>query len=124
MGESKEKKNGVGSKVGAVLGAASGALGTVMANPLGRWAIFQSQDSVGRNVQRFVYNVSNSNYDIAEGVRTAYDVVTNAIMANPAVLPIAGGVICAGVGALIGGKISKAKLKKQSLSQKKVGYAR
>lgn len=45
--------------------------------------------------------------------------VTNTIMAYPAILPIAGGVIAAGVGALIGRKVSKSKLKHQNMKQVK-----
>ena len=37
MSDNKEIKKGNGGKVGAVLGATAGALGTVMANPVGRW---------------------------------------------------------------------------------------
>ena len=44
--------------------------------------------------------------------------ITNTIMAYPAILPIAGGLLAAGVGSIIGKKISKAKLKHQSLSPK------
>ena len=46
-----------------------------------------------------------------------FSTVTNTIMAYPAILPIAGGVIAAGVGALLGKKISKNKIKHKNMKQ-------
>lgn len=111
-----EIKKGNGGKIGAALGAAAGALSTVMANPLGRWAIFTAQDETGLQVHHFVEDLFKSR---AAG-DTAYRIfgaVTNTIMAYPAILPIAGGVIAAGVGALVGRKISKSKLKHKNMKQ-------
>ena len=116
MNEDKEVKKGNGGKIGAALGAAAGAIGTVMANPLGRWVIFQEQDRVGHDILRFFdRNVSVQAGDIAYNI---FSTITNTIMAYPAILPIAGGVIAAGVGALIGKKVSKSKLKHKNMKQK------
>ncbi len=108
-----EKNKGKGGKVGAALGATAGAIGTVMANPLGRWVIFQEQDRVGHDILRFFdKTISTRAGDVAYNV---FSTVTNTIMAYPAILPIAGGVIAAGVGALVGKKISKSKLKHSNM---------
>lgn len=45
----------------------------------------------------------------------AFGFITNTIMAFPAILPIAGGLISAGVGTIVGNKIAKSKLKHKSL---------
>lgn len=114
--EEKEVKKGNGGKVGAALGAAAGAIGTVMANPLGRWVIFQEQDRVGHDILRFFDRTINTKAgDIAYNV---FSTITNTIMAYPAILPIAGGVIAAGIGALVGRKISKSKLKHKNMKKK------
>lgn len=115
MSNIEETKKSNGGKIGAALGAAAGALGTVMANPLGRWVIFQEQDRVGHDILRFFDKFSTKAGDIAYNI---FSTITNTIMAYPAILPIAGGLITAGVGALIGKKISKGKLKRQNMKQK------
>jgi len=107
----KEKKSG---KIGAILGASAGTLGTIMANPIGKWAIFQSQDEVGRAINRTILDLTN-NPDLSFGIHRAFDVITNTIMAYPVVLPVAGGVIAAGLGTLIDKRVSSAKLKRKSL---------
>lgn len=117
----EEKKNISGGKVGAVLGAASASISTLMTNPIGRWAIFTAQDSVGDGLHRFIYNIAGKTpnaYEIASGVKSVYNGITNTIMAYPAILPIAAGVLGAGVGALVGNTIKNAKLKRKSLPQK------
>ncbi len=114
---SEEKTKTHGGKVGAVTGAIAGALTTVMANPIGRWSVFTAQDEVGRAINRGILDLTK-NADLSFGVHRFYDLVTNTIMAYPAILPIAGGALAAGVGALIGHKVSKSKLKHQSLKQK------
>ncbi len=105
---------GTGKDVGAVLGAIAGAVGTIMANPIGRWGIFTAQDEAGLAVHHFFEDLFRSR---AAG-DTAYRVfnnITNNIIAYPAILPVIGGLLASGVGAIIGGKISKSKLKHQSL---------
>lgn len=112
----EEVKKGAGGKVGAVLGAAAGAIGTLMANPLGRWTIFTMQDEAGLQVHHFVEDLFK-NRAAGDTAYRIFSTVTNTIMAYPAILPIAGGVIAAGVGALIGKKVSKSKLKHQNMKQ-------
>lgn len=113
----KEEKNNKGGKVGAALGAVAGAVGVQMSNPLGRWLMFTAQDEVGLNIHHFVEDLfKNRNAgDIAYRV---FGFITNTIMAYPAILPIAGGLLAASIGAIVGKKISKAKLKHQSLKVK------
>ena len=53
--EQKEVKKGNGTKVGAALGAAAGALGTVMTNPLGRFAVLQTRTATAENIQNFFF---------------------------------------------------------------------
>ena len=120
--EEKEKK-GHGGKIGAVLGAAAGALGTVMANPIGRWAVFTAQDEVGLSVHHFFEDAFKSRA-VGDTAYRVFGAITNTIMAYPAILPIAGGLIAAGVGALIGKKVSKAKLKHKSLKVEEKSYSR
>lgn len=106
-GNGNNKKTS-GGKIGAFLGAIAGTLGTILANPVGRWFIFTAQDEAGLKVHHFFEDLFNSR---AAG-DTAYRVfgfITNTIMAYPAILPILGGLIAAGIGALVGRKISKAK---------------
>ncbi len=113
----EEKTKTHGGKVGAALGALAGSIGTVMSNPIGRWFIFTAQDEAGLKFHHFVEDIFKSR---AAG-DTAYRIfgaITNTIMAYPAILPVAGGLIAAGVGALIGKKISKSRLKHQSLKVK------
>ena len=100
----QEMKKTHGGKIGFLLGGAAGAIGTVMANPLGRWMIFTAQDEAG------------CGYRLRGGYRFALE-GTNTIMAYPAILPIAGGVLAAGVGALVGRKISKSKLKHKNMKK-------
>ena len=111
-----ENKKGNGGKIGAALGAAAGALGTTMANPIGRWAIFTTQDEAGLKVLRFFENMTN-NKAIGDTAYRIFGTITNTIMAYPAILPIAGGILAAGVGALVGKKISKGKLKHQNMKK-------
>ncbi len=113
MSEEKVKTNG--GKIGAALGATAGALGTVLSNPVGRFVVLQSRTNVAENIQNFLFKSFN-NYDFAQGARHVFETITNAVIAYPAILPIAGGLIAAGVGALVGRKISKARLKHKSLS--------
>jgi hypothetical protein len=109
-----EVKKGNGGKIGAALGAAAGALGTVMANPLGRWAMFTAQTDTALNVHNLVEDIFHSRA-AGDMAYTVFCRITDVILAYPAILPIAGGVIAAGVGALIGKKISKSKLKRQNM---------
>ena len=88
-----------------------------MANPLGRWMIFTAQDEAGLQVHHFVEDLFH-NRAAGDTAYRIFGAVTNTIMAYPAILPIAGGAIAAGVGALIGHKVSKSKLKHQSLKHK------
>ena len=105
---------GTGKDVGAVLGAIAGAIGTIMANPIGRWGMFTAQDEAGLSVHHFVEDLFKSREagDIAYRI---FNAITNTIMAYPAILPVIGGLLASGIGAIIGGKISKAKLNHQSL---------
>ena len=121
----EEKKKSNGGKIGAVLGAAAGTIGTVLANPIGRWFIFNAQDEAGLQVHNIVENIFH-NRKAGDFAYRAFSLVTNTIMAYPAILPIAGGFLAATVGALIGKKISKSKLKHQSLHtvSKEKGYSR
>ena len=60
-----------------------------------------------------------SNADLSFKVHEIYNLITNTIMAYPAILPIVGGILAAGVGSLIGKKINKATLKRKSLTPKR-----
>lgn len=103
-----------GKEIGAYLGGIAGMIGTFMANPVGRWTIFTAQDEVGLSVHHFVEDLFKSRA-AGDTAYRIFNVITNTIMAYPAILPIAGGIISAGIGALIGNKISKSRLKRQSL---------
>ena len=120
--EIEKKEKHTGKKITPILTGASGALATALANPIGRWSIFKSQDEIGLLINRFILNITE-NPDISFTVHKLYNLITNTIMAYPAILPIAGGLIAAGAGALINKKISKAKLKRKSLSKQKDGYS-
>ena len=120
MAEDKKRNGG---KIGAALGAAAGALGTVMANPLGRWAVFTAQDEAGLKVHHFVEDLFK-NRAAGDTAYRVFNAITNTIMAYPAILPIAGGVIAAGVGALVGRKISKAKFKHECLQVAEKTYVK
>lgn len=115
MKNENNKQNG--GKIGASLGAVAGAIGTISANPIGRWLMFTAQDETGLHVHHFFEDLFKSRNagDIAYRV---FGFITNTIMAYPAILPIAGGLLAAGVGTIIGKKISKAKLKHKSLTPK------
>ena len=112
MKDNEQKGNG--RDIGGVLGAAAGVIGTIMANPIGRWGIFTAQDEAGLAVHHFFEDTFNSR-NVGDTAYRVFNAITNTIMAYPALLPIAGGLIASGIGAIIGGKISKAKLKHQSL---------
>ena len=109
-------KKGHGGKIGAALGAAAGALGTVMVNPLGRFLVYQGQDNVVHRITQFFSK--HLGFEAGERAFRISSFITNAIMAYPAILPIAGGLIAAGVGALIGRKISKSRLKHKNMKLK------
>lgn len=103
-----------GKDIGAVLGAVAGTVGTIMANPIGRWSMFTAQDEVGLAVHHFFEDTFNSR-DVGDTAYRVFNAITNTIMAYPAILPIVGGLIASGLGAVIGNTISKSKLKHQSL---------
>lgn len=113
----EEEKKAHGGKVGAVLGAASGAIGMQMSNPLGRWLMFTAQDEAGLRVHHLFEDLFKSR-NVGDIAYRAFNFITNTIMAYPAILPIAGGLLAASVGAIVGKKISKSKLKHQSLKVK------
>ena len=113
-----KKEKVKGGTIGTVLGFAAGTIGTAMSNPIGKWIVFQSQDKVGLELNRKILEMTN-NADLSFKVHEIYNLITNTIMAYPAILPIAGGILAAGVGSLIGKKISKAKLKRKSISSKR-----
>ena len=104
-----------GGKVGAALGGVAGVISTIMSNPIGKWMIFNAQDETGLRFHHLIEDLSK-NRNFADMAYRIFGVVTNTIMAYPAILPIAGGVIAACVGAVIGRKISKSKLKHKSLT--------
>ena len=112
MSDNKEKE--YGKTVGGVLGFVAGALGTILANPIGRWTMFTAQDEAGLAVHHFFEDLFK-NRAAGDTAYRIFNVITNTIMAYPAILPIAGGLIASGIGALIGNKISKSKLNHQSL---------
>ncbi len=112
MSNNNEKSNG--KDIGAVLGAAAGVIGTIMANPIGRWTIFTAQDEAGLAVHHFFEDTFKSRA-VGDTAYRVFNAITNTIMAYPGILPVAGGLISAGIGAIIGNKISKSKLKHQSL---------
>ena len=112
MKDNEQKGNG--RDIGGVLGAAAGVIGTIMANPIGRWGIFTAQDEAGLAVHHFFEDLFN-NRAAGDTAYRVFNTITNTIMAYPAILPIIGGLLASGVGAIIGGKISKSKLKHQSL---------
>ena len=85
-----------------------------MTSPIGRWSLFTAQDEAGLTVHHFFEDVFNSRL-VGDTAYRVYGAITNTIMAYPAILPIAGGLLATGAGALIGKKISKSKLKHQSL---------
>jgi hypothetical protein len=103
----EEKKHG--GLIGGAVGAAAGLLTTVMSNPIGKWYIFQKQDKAGLDVFHFFEGITH-NRAVADFAYNAFSTITNTVMAYPAILSIAGGVLSAGIGALIGKKISKGKL--------------
>lgn len=115
--ESKKVSTAKSGALGTVLGGVAGALGTAMANPVGRWAIFTSQDEWGRGLNRFVFDLTH-NADLSFGVHKVFDNITNAVMAYPAILPIAGGILAGTAGAVVGRIVSKARLKHKSLKPK------
>lgn len=115
--EVKEIKKTHGGKIGGALGALAGSLGTILANPLGRWMVFTAQDEAGLSVHHFVEDLFKSR-KAGDSAYRVFNIITNTIMAYPAILPIVGGLIAAGIGALVGKKISKSKLKHQSLQVK------
>ena len=114
---SDNDKKGNSGRVGAVLGAAAGTLGTIMANPLGSWAVFVAQDEMGLRLHNFIEDLFKSR-QAGDNAFRIYSIITNTLLNYPALLPIAGGLLAAGVGALVGKKVSKSKLKHQSLKVK------
>ena len=86
----------------------------IMANPVGRWAIFTAQDEAGLSVHHFFEDLFNSRA-AGDTAYRVFNTITNTIMAYPAILTVAGGFIAAGIGTIIGTKVSKSKLKHQSL---------
>ena len=83
------------------------------------WLILLEDGKIGYKV---IYNYELDKINDLLSNRAAGDVaynifntISNTIIAYPAILPIAGGVIAAGVGALVGRKISKSKLKHQNM---------
>ena len=111
---SNNNDKGNGKDIGAVLGAIAGTIGTIMANPIGRWTIFTAQDEAGLSVHHFFEDLFKSRA-AGDTAYRIFNAITNTIMAYPAILPVVGGLIASGIGALIGGKISKSKLNHQSL---------
>ncbi len=110
---SKIEKNteNAGKAIGATVG---GALGVAMSNPLGKFFVLSAQDQVGLNIYKTVAGLlSDKAGTLAFNV---YSFISNAIIAYPAILPIAGGAIVAGIGALVGKKITRARLKHKSLA--------
>lgn len=112
--DKKDKEKGKGGKVGAALGATAGTLGTILSNPIGKWFVFTAQDEAGLKVQHFVEDLFK-NRAAGDTAYRVFGFITNTIMAYPAILPIAGGLLATGIGALVGKKVSKSKLKHQSL---------
>ncbi|MBP5407715.1 MAG: hypothetical protein J6Y42_01080 [Bacilli bacterium] len=110
----EDNNKGTGKDVGIVLGGVAGIIGTIMANPIGRWGMFTAQDEAGLAVHHFFEDTFKSR-DVGDTAYRVFNAITNTIMAYPAILPIVGGLLSAGIGALIGKKISKSKLKHQSL---------
>ena len=108
--EEEKKAEKIGKTTGAIAG---GTLGVVLSNPLGRFLVLNAQDQVGINLYEFLRE--HLNKTTAKAIFNVYSIISNAIIAYPAILPIAGGIIVAGVGALIGKKIAKSRLKHQSL---------
>ena len=92
-----------------------------MANPIGRWAMFTAQDEAGLRVHHAVEDIFH-NRAAGDTAYRIFGVITNTIMAYPAILPIAGGVVAASVGAVAGHLIGKAKLKHKSLSSKELSH--
>ena len=109
-----KNRNGYGKDIGGVLGFAAGALTTIMANPIGRWGVFTAQDEAGLAVHHFFEDLFN-NRAAGDTAYRIFNAITNTIMAYPAILPIAGGLIASGIGALIGNKISKSRLNHKSM---------
>ena len=117
----EDNKKGNGGTIGAALGMVAGALATVLSDPFGKWAVFTAQDEAGLKVHHFFEDLFK-NRDVGDTAYRIFNAVTNAIMANPFILPMAGGLIASGIGAIIGRKISKAKLKHQSLKTNEKVY--
>ena len=118
MNNEDNKNSKKGGVVGAGLGFAAGALGIAMSNPIGKWIVFQSQDKIGLELNKKILEIT-SNADLSFKVHEIYNLITNTIMAYPAILPIVGGILAAGVGSLNGKKINKATLKRKSLTPKR-----
>ena len=114
MKDNDQKDRGNGKDIGGFLGAVAGVIGTIMANPIGRWGMFTAQDEAGLSVHHFFEDLLNSRA-AGDTAYRVFNAITNTIMAYPAILPVVGGFLFAGIGSLIGGKISKAKLNHQSL---------
>lgn len=105
-----EKK---GKLIGSIVGAIVGVLTTLLSNPVGRFAIFTAQDEYGLKVLRFFEDLFGSR-SAGDTAYRIYCAITNAIMAYPAILTIAVGLITSLIGFLIGKFIDKKRKKKIS----------
>jgi ABC-type antimicrobial peptide transport system permease subunit len=111
FGDIMEKR---GKLIGSIVGAIVGILTTILSNPVGRFAIFTAQDEYGLKVLRFFEDLFNSRA-AGDTAYRIYCAITNAIMAYPAILTIAVGLISSLIGYLIGKRINRKKrLKKIS----------
>lgn len=119
---SSKESTKVGSRTGAVLGGVAGALSIGLSNPVGRWTIFTAKDEIQLQILRGVEKVFGES--AGNWAYRTFGLIANTIIAYPYILPIAGGVLAAGIGALIGKKIAKSKLNHKSLSTKSKTYVK
>ncbi len=96
----------IGRWIGSAVGAIVGLLTTILANPVGRWAIFTAQDEYGLKVLRFFEDLFNSR-NAGDTAYRIYSYITNAIIAYPAILTITFSLIASLIGYLVGKRIDK-----------------
>ena len=108
MDNQKEVDTGVtSSMVGAAIGSVVTGLGLTSAI-IGKFPIIKPA---------ILGAISNNfkNKAIGSTVTNVLGTITSTITGTPAILPIAGGLLAVGAGALIGNSIAKSKLNHQSL---------
>ena len=115
-----------GKAMGSIPTALAAGIALGMQNPVTEWIVLQSASTLSHSIQRDLSVLLQNTFkaspqvasDIAFRVAMVVSTVANTFITNPALIPVAAGVIAGGMGAILGGKIAKNKLNHKVLTPK------